>query len=494
MTDNPRKIALFNTWAPLAVLVLAAVLRVYNLDYPQSLVFDETYYVKDAYSLWHLGYEGSWSSVADNSFSKGDPTGLLTSPSFVVHPPLGKWLIGLGMLVFGAGNPFGWRIVVVLLGVASVWLTMKVAKIIFDSTVWAVLTGFLFAIDGVGIVLSRTALLDQILCFFAILGFYCLLKDRKAVRLSSWNRPWLLAMGLALGAATAVKWSGLYFIVVFLTYAVLSDANFNFFTHRNIEIKLEGKLPKKFWILPSIAQSIRSVVLVTVPALAIYLISWTGWFVTAGGWGRHWAEDNQVTGIFSWLPKSVQSLWNYHTEIYNFHVNLHTAHTYASNPLTWPFMLRPTSFFWESKASGCFLDSASQDCSSAITALGNPIIWWAAILAFGVLVSSWFRTMDRTTTLIGIGLVAGYTPWIALMNRTVFEFYAIAFEPWVLLLLVAALRAWFKNSYRPIQAANFIAGFVVIALLVTAFFYPIWTGIWIGYDFWRLHMWLPSWI
>ena len=175
-------------------------------------------------------------------------------------------------------------------------------------------------------------------------------------------------------------------------------------------------------------------------------------------------------------------------------MNLHTSHTYASNPLTWPFMLRPTSFFWESKASGCFLDTATQDCSSAITALGNPIIWWAAILAFGVLVSSWFRTMDKTTTLIGLGLVAGFVPWIALMNRTVFEFYVIAFEPWVILLLVAGLRAWFKNSERPKRAANFISGFVILTVLVSVFFYPIWTGMWIGYDFWKLHMWLPSWI
>ncbi|CAB4690721.1 MAG: phospholipid carrier-dependent glycosyltransferase [Actinobacteria bacterium] len=493
-TATGGRMALFNTWAPLAVLFLAAFLRLYNLAYPTSLVFDETYYVKDAYSLWHLGYEGNWGSTADDSFNKGDPYGLLTNPAFVVHPPLGKWLIGLGMFVFGAGNPFGWRIVVALFGIAAVGVTKEVAKIIFNSTIWSVLAGLFFAIDGVGIVLSRTGLLDQILGFFAILGFYFLLRDRQAVRLGSWNRPWLLAMGLALGAATAVKWSGLYFIAVFVLYVVLSDANFNAKIHTNIERQSEGPLPKRFWIVPSITQTIRSGLLVTVPAFFVYLTSWTGWLVTKDGWDRNWAEQNPVTGIFAWVPKALQSLWHYHAEIYNFHVNLHTSHTYASNPLTWPFMLRPTSFFWESKTSGCFLDTATQDCSSAITALGNPIIWWAAILAFGVLVSSWFRTMDKTTTLIGLGLVAGFVPWIALMNRTVFEFYVIEFEPWVILLLVAGLRAWFKNSERPTRAANFISGFVILTVLVSVFFYPIWTGMWIGYDFWRLHMWLPSWI
>ena len=486
--------ALFNTWAPIAVLILAAFTRLYDLAYPSSLVFDETYYVKDAYSLWHLGYEGNWGATADDTFNEGDPYGLLTNPSYVVHPPLGKWLIGLGMFVFGAGNPFGWRIVVALFGIAAVWLTMKVAKIIFNSTIWSVVAGLFFAIDGVGIVLSRTALLDQILGFFVILGFYFLLKDRQAVRLGSWNRPWLLAMGLALGAATAVKWSGLYFIAVFVIYVLLSDANFNAKIHRSIELKSEGPLPKRFWIVPSMTQGIRSALLVTVPAFIIYLASWTGWFVTSDGWNRQWAIANPAKGIFSWVPDALQSLWHYHLEIYSFHVNLHTSHTYASNPLTWPFMLRPTSFFWDSKASGCFLDSASQDCSSAISALGNPIIWWAAILAFGVLISSWFRTRDKTTSLIGLGLAAGYLPWIALMNRTVFEFYAIAFAPWVFLLLVAGLRAWFRNSQRPKAAANWIFGFIVLVVLTSVFFYPVWTGMWIGYDFWRLHMWLPSWI
>ena len=38
--------------APAAVLLLAAVLRLWNLGNPHSLVFDETFYVKDASELW----------------------------------------------------------------------------------------------------------------------------------------------------------------------------------------------------------------------------------------------------------------------------------------------------------------------------------------------------------------------------------------------------------------------------------------------------------
>jgi dolichyl-phosphate-mannose--protein O-mannosyl transferase len=493
---SPAKLALFETWGPTAIILLAAALRLFNLGFPDSLNFDETYYVKDAYSLLNGGFERNWDGGADASFAAGNPTGLLNTPSFVVHPPLGKWLIGLGMVLFGAGDPFGWRIVVALLGIATVWFTMKSAELIFHSKIWALVAGFLMAIDGVGIVLSRTALLDQILGFFVILAFYFLLRDKKQVRIQSWDRPWLLAMGLALGCATAVKWSGLYFVVGFVAYIVLVEAHLNFRVHKSIEIKAETALPKTFWIVPSVTQALRNSVLVIIPAFVIYLSSWTGWLLSKDAWSRNWADQagNAITGFFSWIPTSLQSLWHYHTEIYNFHINLSASHSYAAKAYTWPFMLRPTAFFWRDKDSGCLFDNATSDCVSNITALGNPIIWWAAVLATSVLAASWFRTRDKTTTLLALGIFAGYLPWLLLPNRTMFEFYVVAFSPWVILILTAGLRAWFQNSASPRKAANWIAGLLITMALSSAFFYPIWTGMWISYDFWRLHMWLPSWV
>lgn len=479
-------------FAPLLVVVLAAALRLFNLGYPDTLVFDETYYVKDAFSLLKYGVELQWLESADQAFVAGLTDGWLrTDPSFVVHPPLGKWLISIGILIFGQANPFGWRIVVALLGVATVWLSMVCARKIFNSQVWALVVGFLFAIDGVGIVLARTALLDQILGFFVILAFYFLLKDLGD---RSKFRPWLIAMGVTLGAATAVKWSGLYFIAVFAAYRWLVSVNQNYRTHKKLEAETESSLEKRLWLIPSFVEGLKTFVLVTIPALVVYLVSWTGWFLSPYGYDRNYAEENPVTGLFAFIPSALQSFWKFHTEIYGFHANLHTQHDYASNPLTWPFMLRPTSFFWDQKDAGCFLDSADSICTSAVTALGNPLIWWGAIIASSVLVGSWFRTRDRLTSLIFVGIIAGYFPWLLLMNRTVFEFYVIAFTPWVIFILVFGLKTWFDNSPKPKRAIVLISSFLGLVSLVSVFFYPIWTGMWISYDFWRLHMWLNSWI
>jgi hypothetical protein len=47
-----------NGWiVTLIIGAIAFVLRFINLGYPNKLVFDETYYAKDAYSLLKFGYE-----------------------------------------------------------------------------------------------------------------------------------------------------------------------------------------------------------------------------------------------------------------------------------------------------------------------------------------------------------------------------------------------------------------------------------------------------
>ena len=54
--------------ATLVTTLLAALIRLPGLGTIKTLVFDETYYVKDAYSLMTLGYEGSWAKDNDPMF------------------------------------------------------------------------------------------------------------------------------------------------------------------------------------------------------------------------------------------------------------------------------------------------------------------------------------------------------------------------------------------------------------------------------------------
>lgn len=479
---EPRLRALFDRWSIWLIVALAAVLRLFNLGYPQKLVFDETYYVKDALSLTATGFEHDWPAGSDDLLAKGQVPEFSATGSFVVHPPLGKWIIGAGMAIFGRGNAFGWRISVALLGIAAVLLIMLVARKLFKSTVWAALAGLLFAIDGVAIVMARTALLDGILMFFVLLAFWFVLLDAEKSFHLTWNRPWLFAAGISLGAATAVKWNGAYFLAVFGLYVVLSEL-----------------LANRDTTFLQFAKSAASKFVILVPtAFFVYLASWTGWLSTTGGYDRNFADDvaNRWTGLLSWVPIPLQSLWHYHVDAYNFHINLRSPHSYASSPLTWLFLGRPTSFFYEGLGQGEGNCTAAGGCSSAITALGNPVIWWAAIAAIIAVIWLVIRDSDRVAGFILVGVAAGYLPWMLYLQRTVFQFYVIAFEPFVVLALVYAMASLWRKT-APESRSRLLAGFSAFAFAALAFslfFLPIWFGTWTPYWFWYLHMWIPSWI
>ncbi|CAN5606490.1 phospholipid carrier-dependent glycosyltransferase [soil metagenome] len=495
-------------WAgPAIVVIIAAATRLWNLGAPHSLVFDETFYVKDAWSLWNLGYESAWPAEADTLFAGGQTGIFLTDPSFVVHPPLAKWLIALGMAAFGPDNSFGWRVSTAIVGILAVILIMLVAKKLFGSTLLATIAGLLMAIEGNAIVMSRVALLDNYVMFFALIGFGCILMDRQfsAVRLSAWVheresssrsldwgpamlwRPWLIAAGVAFGATAAVKWSGLYFLAGFAIYTLAVDA---------IARRRAGS---PFWLSGTTFKQAPLTFLLTVPiALAVYLSTWAGWFLSDNGYNRQWATEpgNAWSGILSWVPLSIQSLWHFESSVYAYHVGENRPHGYQANTLTWLFMVRPTSMWYQGSArgdNGCEWDA----CGASIAGIANPIIWWAATAAILYLVYRLVRFREWRVGLILMGLAAGYLPWLLYLNRTVFQFYTIAFEPYMLLALTFAIGLMLGSrddpSWRRVSGMRVVAVFLIMAILVSIFFWPLWSGIQLDYNYLRAHWWLDSW-
>lgn len=507
LLGRPGARAIWYWGGPIAVTLLAAVLRLVRLGDPRSLVFDETFYVKDAWTLLHLGYEASWPNNADQSFNAGKVDIYTEAGSYVAHPPLGKWMIALGLRVFGAEDTFGWRISTALVGILAVFVLVVIARKLFNSTLLATIAGGLFAIDGHAIVLSRTALLDNFVMIFTLLGFGAILLDRSqsAGRLALWLarrtdagrgidwgpaiwwRPWLLSAGILFGAASAVKWSGLYFLAAFAIYSLVVDA---------LARRAAG-IP--FWISGTIVKQGPVTFLLTIPlALATYLASWTGWFVTRGGYYRNWAEvpGNAATGFFSWVPHSVQSFLHYQSSVYDFNVNEHSAHPYSANPFTWLFLVRPTAFYYVGQTrgqGGCSFSS----CAEYVTSIANPILWWAATAALFYLVYRLVRYREWRVGLILMGTVAGYLPWLLYSDRTIFQFYAIVFEPYLILGLVFVIGLILGTrtdaTWRRTRGIGVVTVFLFFVVLVSAFFYPIWTGMQVPEIFARLHYWLPGW-
>ena len=97
--------------APILIALASFVLRLVNLGSTKGYIFDEVYYVDGARDLIKYGVE-----VSGNS------------PEFIVHPPVGKWLIGAGIAIFG-DNEFGWRFATALIGTLLILIFARLVHI-----------------------------------------------------------------------------------------------------------------------------------------------------------------------------------------------------------------------------------------------------------------------------------------------------------------------------------------------------------------------------
>ena len=519
-------------WAATAIATLiAALIRLPGLDNVRTLIFDETYYVKDAWSLLTLGYEGTWPQNYDPTFAVGNTSGLSATASYAVHPPTGKWLIALGMQIFGQANPVGWRITTAICGVITVLLLCRLAHNLFRNPALTLIAGLFLATDGLAIVMSRTSILDGFLTMFSLAAFLCFVKDQQMSqptlerKLRSWerigapragwrafgryltlrdwrgiaigpnagNRPWLLAAGILSGLACSVKWSGIYVLACLGLFVAL----------REITCRWRAGHPSP--IIGALLADVWWAFILMVPtAILTYIASWFSWFThpQAYGHGR--------SGI-SGFGGALVDLWIYHKGMWTFHNGLETPHRYQSNPLTWLIQVRPTSFYWKNDDSitGC----PAGNCATDIVALGNPILWWLGIGALLIVICATLYVRNWRAGVILTGYLALYAPWLAYAHRTIFTFYTVAFAPFVALAVawMVSLLAGIETPdgtppdtpaalAAPVPRTTVIMGRVMAAALIIAIlgcaisFMPLWRADVIDYTYWRAHMWLSSWI
>ena len=108
------------------------------------------------------------------------------------HPPLAKYLIGLGVLSLG-DNSAGWRAASVVFGsLTLVVIFLWISEIADVFTGWVAV--LLVVCNGFWFVMSRLAMISIFELFFCVAGFYLLSKDKPV-----WS-------GVSLGLACACRW------------------------------------------------------------------------------------------------------------------------------------------------------------------------------------------------------------------------------------------------------------------------------------------------
>jgi dolichyl-phosphate-mannose--protein O-mannosyl transferase len=102
--------------------------------------------------------------------------------------------------------------------------------------------------------------------------------------------------------------------------------------------------------------------------------------------------------------------------------------------------------------------------------------------------------VDSAANLVVLGLVAGYLPWFAMQQRTVFSFYAIIIQPFLIIAIVYCAKLLLGSGLRPAVSQSIVGGIFALIVLCFIFFIPLFTGQVITYEDWQLRMWFESWI
>jgi dolichyl-phosphate-mannose-protein mannosyltransferase len=437
VSDRPRW-SVLDTVLVAGITALASVLRLAHITRPSGFVFDE-FYASDA-CLYLRGPSGGCMTATEIS---------------VAHPPLAKWLIAVGIRLFGF-NPAGWRFAPFVAGTLSVAVLYLLARRLLGSTPGAALAAVLLTFDFLHFVMSRTAMLDVFVVLFGLTAFVCLLydRDRTAVPRTGfpaqvWARPWLLGAGLAAGAAVACKWSGVYVLVAVAVLASLSHTAGSGARDRRRPRQL-GLLLLAFVALP----------------VAVYVGSYAGRLDGAVlAWP--WANGSWVRAFVS---RQAEMLAHHTGTLY--------THPYASAAWSWPLVKRPVLFYVSELPGGAYQE---------ILALGNPLVWWPGLVA--VVMVAW-RVLRRATrrggdAVLVLGFVAGYIPWLVITRREAFLYYFLPAVPFLYLALAGVVTTVAARVARAVSIGLVIVG----AVAPFAFFWPLLTAAPMSHMRWERRLW-----
>ncbi len=312
---------------------------VFKPSYKNSMYFDEVYHARTAYE--HINK---------------------IEPYETTHPPLGKVIISLGILIFGM-VPFGWRIIGTLFGVAMIPAMYAFGKKMFGKRFYAFCSAFLIMFDFMHFSQTRIATIDSYSTLFVILMYYYMydyfVNKSYVLGFRASLKPLFLS-GLFFGLGAASKW------IAFYGAAGLALL---FFVTKVSEYKDYKKLitkepPKGSWVYRFFTHYtgftfVYCVFAFVLMPILIYILSYIPWMQVPG-------EGHGLSLFF----KNSQSMLKYHSDLVD-------THPYQSSWWEWPFMVKPMAFYFGS--------DLEPNMASKIFTMGNPAVWWIGILAFAII-------------------------------------------------------------------------------------------------------------
>ncbi len=405
------------------LLVFTFFIRIIRIDYPSGYVFDEVYhaftareYAKNSKVAWEW-----WNAP---------PPGVAYEWT---HPPLAKEIMALSLLLFRTEEAWAWRLPGVLFGTLSIYLLYKLALQLFKKESLALTAGFLFSIDGLNFVQSRTGMND--IYFVTFMLFSVLLLNKKKFFLAS----------ILLGLALASKWTALYLIIFEILLLIKSKAF--------------RKKIAYFFLVP----------------LIIYLISYLPFFLQGHSFEQFVDLKALVNCQLLKIENPCVTNFGLQNQMLHYHTHLVATHNYSSPWWSWPLNLVPVWYF---------VDYHPNNIVSNIFGGGNPLLFW---MGFGaIVVTLWDYVKDKIRHLSGISsslfiVLLGYfvflLPW-ALSPRIMFLYHYSPSIPFM------ALALSYQLHTLTLQKGSPKLFFIILGIIFLSFvlIYPFLTGIPISRD------------
>lgn len=468
------------------IITLSAVMRFIKIGFndDNTPVFDEKHYSVQAMQL-----------LLNNGVENNPGYGL------IVHPPLGKFLISIGEKFFGY-TPLGWRFMSIVAGVLIILLLCIMVHKITNSLLLVIFTGIISNTEGVLFGMSRMGMLDIFQALFITLIAFCLLfyitTDYKNTPWS--QRWWLYGVGISSGLAMSIKISGIYYPAIIGVVLVFTTI----FTTKSVKETLKSFFHGLFcllvipltvffitWIpwfrnetswsfraieqgteyyrLPEFLQSIVPDRLENWLSYQVDVMNFHTGLTTSEGNIHPWESKP-----WNWLYGDRPMLFlNDYPDTNNtnslsiivfiigviiylcliigiiYGVIMNDKHKLLTKNKTITYSISLVSVIILSVIYGKLLsnfisnindlNNSDDEIIGKVWLLGNISVWWLTLPLIIYGIYKIFRK-DKSWLIATGGYLTGYIPWLITYDRQMYFFYTAALAPFIILMIILAIR------------------------------------------------------
>ena len=381
--------------------------RFYHLGFPPSRLWDERYFPAMANKYLQGVYQ------------------------FDLHPPLGKFIIAVGIALLG-NEPLGWRIMPALFGLALVPLAALLGWYCLKERVGAILLTTFFAAETIFIAHSRLGVMDIFVVFFVLAAFLAALRAA--------NDRQVIFSSVLIGLAVAVKWAAF-----------------------PVAVPIGYVLWRKGLLRPFLGGLWISAVVYVAVVYVGALITITTNPIEAWVWAWDWHVDaaRKVTAA---IP-----------------------HAWASPWWSWPIMLRPIRFYYAANAEGLY--QVIMAMGNPLIWWSSTLAVVVSIFEMARKAVARKLSADDPIIPIVLGYVFLLAPWVA-GTRIPYIYNYLPIYPFAILALVYWMcKIWNRSRWGPWV----VVGFTACAVALTVFFLPLVLAIPINEDDLMRRVWIDYW-